>query len=194
RSAHLEGIIVVPNDPAYGPWAGQIVTGDEDRTNVGSPVTAIINGTNPKIYAINPTTGVCIQNSLVAQTSSCTGGTPFDIIGPVPHPEDFDFIEGDFYGNAYNNNGSDTSGSKKGAILKAFSSDFDSTKGNILITQEYPQTSGDTSQIPITSCTNNVDASTGLANSGLYQFLFMGNNTFQSTQIPRNPGDSTILC
>jgi uncharacterized repeat protein (TIGR01451 family) len=174
--AHLEGVIVVPNDALiYGPWAGKIVTGDEDRTDVGSPVTAIINGTNPKIYAVDPTTGSVLSN-----------GSGFTITGPVPHPEDFDFIEGDFYGNAYNNNGSDTTGSPKGAILRASFLDFDLTKGDILITQEYPQTPGDNSQISITRC---VDVG---ANSGLYQFRWNG-TSFVSTLLARS-GTSPVLC
>jgi hypothetical protein len=74
--AHLEGVIVVPNDPdTYGPWAGKIVTGDEDRINDGTPVTAIFNGTNPKIYAVDPTTGSVLSN-----------GSGFTITGPVPQP------------------------------------------------------------------------------------------------------------
>ena len=183
--AHLEGIIVVPNDSAnYGPWAGKIVTGDEDRINVGSPVTAIINGSNPKIYAVDPTTGACSQNSSGSNSSSCSG--TFTITGAVPNPEDFDFIEGDFYGNAYNNNGSDTTGNPKGAVLKASLLDFDLSKGNILVTQEYPQTAGDHTAISITSC-----ADAGL-NSGLYQFRWNG-TSFVSTQITRS-GNRPVLC
>ena len=27
---HLEGVITLPNDPRYGPWAGTIIAGDEN--------------------------------------------------------------------------------------------------------------------------------------------------------------------
>ena len=178
--AHLEGVIVVPNDPKYGPWAGQIVTGDEDRRASGP----IVNGTTPKIYAINPSTGVCQSSSNGFASTSCP--TTFNITGPVPHPEDFDFIEGDFYGVAFNN--SVTSSPVQGRILKASLLDFPISNGDILITQEYPQTPGDSTPIPVATC-NDVGP-----NSGLYQIRWdAGSSNFVSTQLSRS-GTTPVLC
>jgi uncharacterized repeat protein (TIGR01451 family) len=179
--AHLEGVIVVPVDTKYGPWSGQIVTGDEDRRATGP----IINGDSPKIYAINPVSGAC-QSSSNGSFVSPTCSTQFNITGPVPHPEDFDFIEGDFYGVAFNN--SVTSSPVQGHILKASLLDFPAANGDILITQEYPQTPGDSTPIPVTTC-NDVGP-----NSGLYQIRWDGtNNQFVSTQLTRT-GTTPTLC
>ncbi len=66
---HLEGVITLTNDPQkWGPWAGRIITGDEDK----SP--------NPVIYTID-TNGVV---------------TPYDtaiLVAGGIHPEDFDIIQ-----------------------------------------------------------------------------------------------------
>src|ERR1051325_2084162 len=135
--AHLEGVITVPNDPKYGPWAGKIVTGDESRINLAGGYQ---NGPHPKIYATDPSTGACGQNTNVALSAGCSGGTDFTISGPTPHPEDFDFIEGDFYGNSYLNS-DDGPGGAIGAILKAPASDFPAQSGSfphIPTTQDYP--------------------------------------------------------
>jgi hypothetical protein len=179
--AHLEGVIVVPVDSKYGPWSGQIVTGDEDRRATGP----IVNGTTPKIYAINPSTGVCQSSSNGFASTSCP--TTFNITGPVPHPEDFDFIEGDFYGVAFNNSVT-TPSPVQGHILKASLLDFPAGNGDILITQEYPQTPGDTTAIPIDVCSD-----VG-ANSGLYQIRWdSGTSAFVSTQLVRS-GTTPTLC
>lgn len=180
--AALEGVITVPNDQAkYGPWAGKIVTGDEDRVSTSSGYS---NGTNPKIYAIdpnalpaNPLTGaVCSQNNSASNSPSCA--TTFNVTGTIPNPEDFDFIEGDFYGVAFINS---IPNPPTGFILKAPVSDFPpqaSIFPDILITQEYP-----VDQPNILSGTL---APIG-ANSGLYTIVWNG-SAFVSTQLPRTGG------
>src|SRR4029077_11809818 len=40
-SANLKGVITVPNDSKYGPWAGMIVTGDDDQIIT---TTSYVNG------------------------------------------------------------------------------------------------------------------------------------------------------
>ena len=181
--AHLEGVIIVPNDPGtYGPWAGQIVTGDEDRRSA----IPVMNGNTPKIYAINPNTGACGQNTSAFMSPTCTGGTNFNVTGNngVPHFEDIDFIDGDFYGVAFNNHlGTNLT---SGQIMRAPITDF-TGNGNILITQEYPQdvTLNNVVGIPVTSCP---DVGT---HSGLYQVQWNG-SSFVATELTRTGGP--LLC
>ena len=198
--AHLEGVITVPSDPKYGPWAGKIVTGDEDRIFTPAiiipfdPTTRVYNGNSPKIYAITPNGfNDCSQTSNVPLSTSCAGtfnmtvvGGPAGLPGNLPHPEDFDFVEGDFYGVAYNE--SDNSNSPQGAILTTAgipNNFIDPNQGDILITQEYPlegQYLVPTQQNPL------VDVG---SNSGLYQIKWQpggcgfGNDCFIATQIVR---------
>jgi hypothetical protein len=68
ETTHLEGVITLPNDPSkYGPWAGKIVTGDEDADP------------NPIIYTISPNGTVDSYDT----TSLIRGGI---------FPEDFEII------------------------------------------------------------------------------------------------------
>jgi hypothetical protein len=67
-SANLKGVITVPNDSKYGPWAGMIVTGDDDQIIT---TTGYVNGTNPKIYSVRPDTGDCDQNTSSLNSQSC---------------------------------------------------------------------------------------------------------------------------
>ena len=183
--AHLEGVITVPNDAAYGPWAGKIVTGDEDRIYTGPfdgipSGTRVTHGANPKIYAIDPSTGVCTQNSEGSLSASCASGFNFGGAA-VPHSEDFDFVEGDFYGVAFNEN-ENTTGGGQGHIYRAGAGDFFANNPNpatpdILITQEYP--------IDQFLYGPLVDAGT---RSGLYQVRFSGGNTFSAMEVARTPG------
>jgi uncharacterized repeat protein (TIGR01451 family) len=187
--AHLEGVIVVPNDPAkYGPWAGKIVTGDEDRlyssSNLNDPATIVTSGPNPKLYAIDPQSGTCQSSNNGFVSSTCPTTFPVTAVNEagqsvaLPHPEDFDFIEGDFYGIAFNENSNPAPfGGGQGRIFRASMNDFSPLRGDILITQEYP-----IDQIlngPLT------DAGT---NSGLYQIKWDGGK-FVATLLTRtNPG------
>jgi uncharacterized repeat protein (TIGR01451 family) len=174
KPAHLEGVIVVPNLTKYGPWAGKIVTGDEDRITVPGGYT---NGPDPRIYAIDPSTG-----AVLTSTTGPPSATQFQISGPVPHPEDFDFIVGDFYGVSYFDSSSTP---PVGQILKASGSAFDAALGDILITQEYPVDQPDILTAPAGNGTGAV-ADIG-ANSGLYQIRWdSGTSAFVSTLLTRD--------
>jgi hypothetical protein len=71
---HLEGVTTLTNDvQKWGPWAGKIITGDEDHLN---PVTG---GVDPAIYAIATNGGVTMTETL----SLITNGI---------YPEDFEVI------------------------------------------------------------------------------------------------------
>ena len=164
------------------------MTGDEDRfyLNQNNPVpgvTTVEHGPNPKIYAIDPGTGACIQNSNTALSASCSQlpAENFIINGTMPHPEDFDFIEGDFYGVAFNENVNAAGfGGGQGHIYK--SSDFTPNPNpltpDILITQEYPVT-------PAFLYGPLQDVGT---RTGLYQITFNGGNTFTATEATRTAG------
>src|SRR5438132_3807528 len=78
---HLEGVITLPNDPRYGPWAGTIIAGDE---NFNSDLTK-----KGRIWSI--TGGVATPYEL-----AFTAGGVFH---PVK-PEDLDLIDpgADFFG------------------------------------------------------------------------------------------------
>ena len=141
--AHLEGVIVVPNDSKYGPWAGKIVTGDEDRFYLkgANGDTTVTHGASPMIYAIDP-----VSHQILTSTTSSPGADQFQMVvenGPIglpgglPHPEDFDFIEGDFYGAAYNQNMAPHGGGQ-GHILRAPFGDFPPNLGDILIHTRIP--------------------------------------------------------
>jgi hypothetical protein len=102
---HLEGVITLPNDTnLYGPWAGKIVTGDEQRLV-------------QRIYTIT-------ANGVV------TGYNTTNYTGKGISPEDFDIIPSgqDLYvcGNSYNNN--------SGVILKLDRRYFTDNIGDLLIT------------------------------------------------------------
>ncbi|MDE3066741.1 MAG: hypothetical protein KGJ60_04230, partial [Verrucomicrobiota bacterium] len=71
QNVFLEGVITLPSDSAWGPWAGKIITGDED-TGV--------------IYAIDMNKTVNSYNIL--------GNAPYQI-----HPEDFTVIPDESQGN-----------------------------------------------------------------------------------------------
>jgi uncharacterized repeat protein (TIGR01451 family) len=185
-SATLKGVITVPNDPKYGPWAGMIVTGDDDQIISN---TGYINGNNPKIYSVNPdpASGQCDQNtsgldSLNSQSCDATI-TVKDASGGagklLPHPEDFDFIEGDFYGVSYLN--SSASG-LPGQILTAPSTDFPAQTGfpDILITQEYP--------VDQPNILSGSPVSIGTS-SGLYTVQWNASaGAFVTAQLPRSGG------
>ena len=191
RTAHLEGVITVPNDPKYGPWAGKIVTGDEDRvfqtTSPGSPSNPLVtHGTNPKIYAIDPTSG----SVLTSTTGSPTPGVTFQMTvvngpaglpGNLPHPEDFDFIDGDFYGVAFNVNGAPNGGGGQGHILTAPFGSFAAGDGDILITQEYPHNQLELGLL--------VDVG---SDSGLFQVKWDGTK-FVATQLLRTGAPTPFL-
>jgi uncharacterized repeat protein (TIGR01451 family) len=188
-SANLKGVITVPNDSKYGPWAGMIVTGDDDQIITS---TGYINGDNPKIYAVNPIlpppgvqgTAACSQNASNSNSISCpTTFTMTDRSGKtgvvLPHPEDFDFIEGDFFGVSYINSSLTP---PVGAILRAPSGDFPAQNGlpDILITQEYP--------VDQPTIIGGPALSIG-TNSGLYTVQWNASaNAFVTTQLPRNGG------
>ena len=181
-SANLKGVITVPNDSKYGPWAGMIVTGDDDQIITS---TGYVNGTNPKIYSVRPDTGDCDQNTSSLNSQSCFATiTVKDATGAtgkaLPHPEDFDFIEGDFYGVSYLN--SSASG-LPGQILSAPSTDFPAQTGSfpdILITQEYP--------VDQPNILSGSPVSIG-GNSGLYTVQWNASaSAFVTTQLPRSGG------
>ena len=203
--AQLEGVITLPNDLAqYGPWAGKIITGDADKISCPSSDEprcqpgddGYRNGTNAKIYAITPNTAlsdsmpsvtplspanplthaVCSQNDGPMNSPSCL--TPFTIVGRVPHPKDFDFIEGDFFGV-----GSMSTKTRLEVILKAPAERLPLQPvtriyPDILVTQEYP--------IDQPHILKGVTVPIG-ANSGLYTLMWNG-TSFVSTELSRTGG------
>jgi hypothetical protein len=72
NTPHLEGVITLPNTNLYGPWAGKIITGDEDFLDSNGSA-------RPLIYTIDAN-GVVKAND-----------TTIIIPGGI-HPEDFDII------------------------------------------------------------------------------------------------------
>jgi len=128
---HLEGVITLPNDTAkYGPIAGRILVGDEDRV-VNNFVQS--NGSQCRVLAVEPTTGAFITLS----TNPTVPGVNYHLDTPLC-PEDLDVIPHDapFYGVNFSD----------GRILTAPSADFASFCGDILVTHEFP--SGNSSLPP----------------------------------------------
>ncbi len=122
---HLEGVITLPNDTAkYGPIAGRILVGDEDRV-VNNFVQS--NGSQCRVLAVEPTTGAFITLS----TNPTVPGVNYHLDTPLC-PEDLDVIPHDapFYGVAFR--------PAPGRILTAPAADFDSFCGDILVTHEFP--------------------------------------------------------
>jgi uncharacterized repeat protein (TIGR01451 family) len=109
---HLEGLITLPNDPRYGPWAGTIIAGDENQNTNPS-----VDG---RIWSITAA-GVATSYNLSYDANG--------VHHPVK-PEDLDLIEpgGDFYGVNY----------AEKRVLTAPASAFANNVGDILLTQEYP--------------------------------------------------------
>ena len=121
---HFEGVITLPNDPKYGPWAGTIIAGDE---NLNVDLTK-----KGRIWSITAA-GVATAYDL----SFTVGGTTFPV-----KPEDIDLIEpgGDFFGVNFGDS----------RILTALASNFASFTGDILVTQEFP--CGSTSNAVTAGC------------------------------------------
>ncbi len=73
---HIEGLMTVPNDARYGPWAGKIV--------VGAPAQS-------RIYTVDPTTLVTTVNSIVSPST----GVPINVedLEIVPANENFFAVE-----------------------------------------------------------------------------------------------------
>ncbi len=135
---HLEGVVTVPNLPSfYGPLAGKILAGAEDRVISGSTQ---LNGAHGKIFAINPN-GFNDFFTIGAGTGpTCVGpdyqiGCNYPTANPI-HPEDLDVIRRDseFFGVAFS----------LGQILKGAASagtnaqTFSDRCGQVLITNEFP--------------------------------------------------------
>jgi hypothetical protein len=141
---HLEGVVTVPNDPArYGPIAGRILVGDEDRTF--GP-----HGKCGRLFAIRSATDIFTISAPDALSPDCVtsqndvisyAGLPhYNATSPI-HPEDLDWIpapspnpavfgDGRFFGIDY-------AGAR---VLTAPLSDFTSAGlcGDLLMTREYP--------------------------------------------------------
>ena len=110
---HLEGVLILPNDPKYGPWAGKIIVGAEgnnlDLREIG------------KIYSIS------------AGGEVDGWDLSFRDAGGVLHPmkpEDLDWIEAgqDFFGINFSNK----------RLLRAPKADFAPFVDDVLFTQETP--------------------------------------------------------
>src|SRR6266496_3562314 len=122
---HLEGVIVVPNDPKYGPAAGRILAGAEDLiVDLGNRNNDHY-GSNGRLYSIGADGSVFT----IGASDGVPGRTNYSTSNAV-HPEDIDLIRKDakFFGVDFGD----------GMILTAPSTDFDSFCGDILITQEFP--------------------------------------------------------
>jgi hypothetical protein len=132
---HLEGVIVVPNDPVkYGLLAGRILAGDEDRQFGASGEQ--LNGSYGKIFAIKSAADVFYigQNADPNYPSY-----QFYPVATPLQPEDLDIVphgdptipgDGDLFGIDYGG----------GRILRAPASDFATFCGELLVTQEIPAT------------------------------------------------------
>src|SRR5215831_11470607 len=155
-------------------------------------VQATSTATTPKSTLLIP---FCLHLAIRAQlfavktraanSTSCPATFTMNDIGgnvgkALPHPEDFDFIEGDFYGVSYLN--SSASG-LPGQILTAPSTNFPAQTGSfpdILITQEYP--------IDQPNIISGSPVSIG-TNSGLYIVQWNASaSAFVTTQLPRSGG------
>ncbi len=115
------------NPTIYGPLAGRIIAGDEDR------VSGTGNGPNGRIYAVNPN-GVDDFFTVGAAASGVTGHTHYQT-AILFNPEDLDVVRknADFFGVDFGG----------GAVLTASSADLSASNfrdrcGQILITQEFP--------------------------------------------------------
>jgi len=134
---HLEGVITLPNDPIrYGPLAGKILAGDEDR-NLGLNG---LNGPNGKIWVVDPNNGSLFTVGHNAGAPACNNGKPAGCNYTTAasfQPEDLDLIRRntDFFGVAFGNSQVFVS---RNADLSA--PNFRDRCGQILITQEYPYT------------------------------------------------------
>lgn len=139
---HLEGVTTVPNDALlYGPVAGRIIAGDEDRVGTSG------NGPTGKIWACNPNAvndcfsigaaaggqPACTVTAGLATPIGCNFATLTTI-----HPEDLDIIRlnSDFFGIDFG----------AGQVLTAkhddlIASNFRDRCGQILVTAEFPDTS-----------------------------------------------------
>ena len=134
----LEGVITLPNNPTiYGPLAGRILAGDEDR--VGSPT---FNGGNGRIFAVDPS------------GSTFTLGAPFGALVNYPlfsefygstvsvNPEDFDIIPNqailaaEFFGTSPSTN----------ALLKS-PPVIECACGSVVVSQEYVGDTGSSSNV-----------------------------------------------
>ena len=125
---HLEGVTtIVNNATTYGPLAGRIIAGDEDR------IGGTGNGPNGRIYAINPN-GVDDFFTVGAAASGVLGHTHYQT-ATLFNPEDLDVVRknADFFGVDFGG----------GKVLTASSTDLSASNfrdrcGQILITQEFP--------------------------------------------------------
>jgi hypothetical protein len=141
---HLEGVTTVPSDTVkYGPLAGQILAGDEDRL-----LGPERDGPQCRIVVIDPISGLVSATVSTDATTPASGSIPANYHVPVALcPEDLDVIpEGaPFFGVDFSGN----------RILTAPASDFANFAGDLLVTKEFP--TGDQS----------VPATGGLSDSGL---------------------------
>ncbi len=124
QTIHLEGVIVVPNDPKYGPAAGRILAGAEDLI-VEPNHDNDHYGTNGRLYSIGADGSVFT----IGASDGVAGRTNYPTASAV-HPEDVDIVRKNaaFFGVDYGD----------GMILTAASANFDSFCGDILLTQEFP--------------------------------------------------------
>jgi len=132
---HLEGVVIVPNDPVkYGLLAGRILAGDEDR--LFGPSGEQLNGPYGKVFAIKSAADIFYigQNP----DPNFPAYQFYPVADPL-HPEDIDIVphsdptipaDGDFFGIDYGG----------GRILHAPASDFATLCGELLVTQEFPVT------------------------------------------------------
>lgn len=151
---HLEGVVTLPNDPRYGPWAGMILAGNENESTH--------QDRDGRIFAISPAGGV-FQYSLAWNDLvpiSDRGGTT--ILHHPMKPEDLDFIDpGDaFFGINF----------VPGRLLTAPASFFAPFAGDLLLTQEYP-CGPHSAQTDVVPCPGTVSST---RTSGLYTIRFVG--------------------
>jgi hypothetical protein len=141
---HLEGVTTVPNDTVkYGPLAGQILVGDEDR--LMGPER---DGPQCRIIAIDPITGVISATVSTDPSTPASGSTAANYhVAVALCPKDLDVIFPDaaFFGVDFSGN----------RILTAPASDFANFAGDLLVTKEFP--TGDES----------IPAPGGVSSSGL---------------------------
>jgi uncharacterized repeat protein (TIGR01451 family) len=138
---HLEGVTTVPNLPlVYGPLAGRILAGAEDLKSTDQFGSGVMYGINGRIYAFNPNPpfdfftiggGTGPACNAQGQPSGCNF-TTVEI-----HPEDLDVIRRNsvFFGVNYNN-------FPNGRMLTAPAANFAQRCGQILITREFPSSTG----------------------------------------------------
>jgi len=128
QGALIEGLITLPNNvQKYGPWAGAILAGDEnleDNITLDGTLWAIA-ATGPCPTGIVQASGACAKSYNLSYNDASQGNRHHPV-----KPEDLDVIEAGsaFFGLDWGEN----------QMLRAPASDFSAFVGDILLTQETP--------------------------------------------------------